>query len=888
MITVLLVYGKDFDSSKEARPQQGGRFASAGDNIKNKANTARLQGDKTFQVIASNGDLLEYNSAEYQAYQEQQRQQQAQQQRQQEIQRQQDIQRNNRRETQPNLYPGLSSYEGIPQTQTTAYQVTTPDGKIRTFNSEAKANKFAKNYGTGATVSETSKYQVETPDGKIRTFNSEQHADRFAKNYGIHEPLKLGVSIFDKPQGQIEKFFEGSSRYFVNLASQAKDFSEAIRTNTLQSPKAFTEPNNPFGLPVPKYNTPLKPTTSNELFQGKIPDLSDPGMLGSAVTEVGLLALGLKSGGMIGKVGNKLTVTKNQRLVEKSLKPLESPKVLTTEKIQKFGPSFPNTGEFLKGIYQKTKFQNVDILKQGGIKITPLKGTTDYFKIESQNPLQDKLVFAQVKKGDVKIQTFEPESIMPPKGVRIRTNSKDELNVELSKFNLEKKEIGVYQTKQKSDISNIQKAMGTDSIKPVARTRGYSLEQVLQDPKKFSRYLFQETTIGKPPVKPLFDLSLAETRSFGTVGSKINTYPKTEFDIPLRGQQYDIPKVFQAFKESKVRVGESVVKGRNIRITKPNYFKKKSILDTFVYDVQKNIKMVDPFSTSRLFKSKPAKSFSKGEFKITDEEPFGKNLGQTFVKSPQEFKNSIEKQIQKEIKSKTQASVTFPKYTGFVYGTQQETIAYPKTEKVDNEFSFFFKKQPSVRSIQRNPLNEFTILKETTKGRSDFGFVPIQLPKIQDMIKQSTKTQQPQALIPKIISDQIPRQTTKTTPITTTKTTTKTTPITTPIPIPIIPNREIPIVPQKFGFPPYFPSAFFGSGGYENPASLKKAFAAYGISSDINIKTLPTYSRYSVGSGIFKEQAKEDTRIQNLFYGKPRRKSKTTKKSNSKKKSRKR
>ena len=99
------------------------------------------------------------------------------------------------------------------------------------------------------------------------------------------------------------------------------------------------------------------------------------------------------------------------------------------------------------------------------------------------------------------------------------------------------------------------------------------------------------------------------------------------------------------------------------------------------------------------------------------------------------------------------------------------------------------------------------------------------------------------------------------------------------------PITEIP--PPRFGFPPFVPGAYFGSGGYESPASLKKGFAAFGISSDINIKTLPTYSRYSAGTSIFKEQAKEDIKIQNLFYGKPRRKS-SKKKSSSKKKGRKR
>lgn len=91
-------------------------------------------------------------------------------------------------------------------------------------------------------------------------------------------------------------------------------------------------------------------------------------------------------------------------------------------------------------------------------------------------------------------------------------------------------------------------------------------------------------------------------------------------------------------------------------------------------------------------------------------------------------------------------------------------------------------------------------------------------------------------------------------------------------------------IPKGFPFAAYFPGLYLGAGGYENPASLKKGFAAYGISSDINIKTLPTYSRYSAGTNIFKAQQSEDKMIQNLFYGKPKRKKSGSKKKKGSKK----
>ena len=104
-----------------------------------------------------------------------------------------------------------------------------------------------------------------------------------------------------------------------------------------------------------------------------------------------------------------------------------------------------------------------------------------------------------------------------------------------------------------------------------------------------------------------------------------------------------------------------------------------------------------------------------------------------------------------------------------------------------------------------------------------------------------------------------------------------------PDPEPEIPN--IPPPPPPFGPgkplrpPPPFYAPKIGLYSYlVNQASgLKKGYSAYGISSDINIKTLPTFSRFSKGKGIFLTQLKEDKRIQELFYGKLKRKSRKSK-----------
>lgn len=218
------------------------------------------------------------------------------------------------------------------------------------------------------------------------------------------------------------------------------------------------------------------------------------------------------------------------------------------------------------------------------------------------------------------------------------------------------------------------------------------------------------------------------------------------------------------------------------------------------------------------------------------------------------------------------------------YIFQQETIRYPPTTSYKSEFKI------------RDEFSTMLIPKQTPKQQQQSFIVP-----------QVTKQKQQQSFFIPQITKQKPglifKQTPKLTPKLDQPTIFKQTPKQTPrlIPVfgtPIIPEQSFTFTPPptrptpktqqgRFLFPPFFPGGYFGSGGYEPPASLKKGFAAYGISSDINIKTLPTYSRYSAGTNIFKAQKSEDEMIQNLFYGKPRKKSTTKKKSNSKKKSRK-
>lgn len=96
------------------------------------------------------------------------------------------------------------------------------------------------------------------------------------------------------------------------------------------------------------------------------------------------------------------------------------------------------------------------------------------------------------------------------------------------------------------------------------------------------------------------------------------------------------------------------------------------------------------------------------------------------------------------------------------------------------------------------------------------------------------------------------------------------------------PPRETILRPP--GFAGFIPKTYLSSFGFKESESTKTIFEAYGISSDINIKTLPTFQRVGKTSKVFKQQEKEDKRIQNLLYGIKTRK---TKKAKSKKRKRK-
>lgn len=267
------------------------------------------------------------------------------------------------------------------------------------------------------------------------------------------------------------------------------------------------------------------------------------------------------------------------------------------------------------------------------------------------------------------------------------------------------------------------------------------------------------------------------------------------------------------------------------------------------------------------------KTIKKQTTKQTPFKSYPVRLGEAEAKIVKQITKPKEKLYPLQTPQKKKQKTTISQYV-----TEQEIIRYPSTPQ--QGFQFTDKLQTFVipfQEKQKQPLIISQIVNPKQRQRQEEKFFFGTRLQTAVTTKQTPKQKQDQNFFfgdlvttkqtPKLATPQIPKFAV---PVIPTQSQTFFIPE---------PQRDVPKTPGRgFIFPPFIPGAYFGGGGFGDMGSLKKGFAAYGISSDINIKTLPTYSRYSAGTGIFQAQAKEDKRIQELFYGKPRRKSKKSKK----------
>ena len=138
--------------------------------------------------------------------------------------------------------------------------------------------------------------------------------------------------VTKKPKSDIDKFFEGFAAPISNVKTQGEDFFGALASGNLQSQPLGTH-GNILGLPVAKNQRPLKETASSQIFSGKAPDLKNPAILGSAVSEGLLIAAPVAGAKAAPKVSSGIKTTTQKQQVKKLAKQRESEGVFGIEKL---------------------------------------------------------------------------------------------------------------------------------------------------------------------------------------------------------------------------------------------------------------------------------------------------------------------------------------------------------------------------------------------------------------------------------------------------------------------------------------------------------------------------------------------------------------------------
>lgn len=353
-------------------------------------------------------------------------------------------------------------------------------------------------------------------------------------------------------------------------------------------------------------------------------------------------------------------------------------------------------------------------LVKTGVKVRALG--SELFELESSNPKASKFVLYSTKTNQL-IVIEKNKVISTPQKFRLRTNPEDILLEEEKKFNLVQNAPGIFETAGKPS-AEFSKALKSQSLDEFGRIRSFNVKDVDKNPKEFGRFLFGEGSASSiPPAKPIVDIGLAETKSFGAIASSISKKAPTaagkvsepggrEFIQTKPGEsfvkiikpskvEYDdiIPKgraeVFKPFKETKTKITtekpDTGAGTYSISKFVTEIFKSKRPTSTFVTDIQKNIRFQDPFSkVGAKIKGKKLRNF-KDDIPTPSETLLpGKPGAQLTAKQTRE---AIKKDFIKDVslqESKSDLSGVLP---GFAYaskGVQQysEVIVYPPNTDV--------------------------------------------------------------------------------------------------------------------------------------------------------------------------------------------------------------
>ena len=128
------------------------------------------------------------------------------------------------------------------------------------------------------------------------------------QNFQESKPPSVTPIKQEQPsKSPMNEFLSGLAAPIQNLRIASEDFGKALLKGELKSQPLGTQ-GNIFGLPVPQQQRPTQETASSQIFSGKVPNITDPKIAGSAVTELAFIAAPIGIGKVVPK-GSTSTTT---------------------------------------------------------------------------------------------------------------------------------------------------------------------------------------------------------------------------------------------------------------------------------------------------------------------------------------------------------------------------------------------------------------------------------------------------------------------------------------------------------------------------------------------------------------------------------------------------
>jgi len=911
-----LVYSKDFDSAKDRQRQaeaQGGRFASSAQNLKNKANTARLQGDKTFEAVDEKGDTYRYGLPG--------------------------------REISVSLYENLSLSD---QARVNANRNIALKEKL-TLEANNKARRIDAQRGEmikhkAIQDSRRNTQAIESKVQKTRTSLAELEKQR--AYYSSPEGRAAEKARIDRMSRGQKRRYDGGPLTRINsqiniqsetLTSLNNSLNESRNTqNQIKKSARVYTGNRRSSEPTSQRMSTVKVNYINRndsrsvSEQMKSPSIG-PVTYGPYIREQNVIDA------FQGKKSDSQVIVKNREKLQddkdrSQLRTLSDNKIVQAipflQKPAKDFDAFFETGklpkeksderrfkskEFKHGLFPSNQalagffspasnlIASVDDIGKGISEHIQTKGKSGFLPADKNTEWGKLGLGGHAKSYNPKFETAMSQVI---DGKKVDWDNKF---IKASAFGDAGLTVGMIatgggppkytnpKTSSPSPIDGIitvskPKGGGGSSSNVLTIKPDYTPKQIKSPIENIPKLAKVDTfpTLPKPDSK-VRTFQMAHGRTESGVKFKAIKDLNTGNEVGLMGQAPYVkakPNVLNIKKDKpifSVDQPTEFTKGKAFNFGKYQFTETRNngIRQTTIKDMvsgkEKTVTKVplgetDNFKIHTIPKKDPLtftprtmKDLYNDAIKVEKKTEFdfsgGKNKRGDQSLIQKQKQNQIQKQenkisLESIMKPQKQSSInTMFKNTKINLGTGKGTVKNTSWQK---SFVPIIKSKPSSKNNQGFTVGEMIKPAQGPKQGPRQKYIPI---------VGFTPKQTP-AQIPEVI----PKQT----------------------PVPVYPyrtgntNEVPPFTPTRGGggFFPYIPKISLGSFGYGGSGAVKSAFAAYGISSDINIKTLPTYSRYSKGTSIFKAHAKEDKKIQALFYGKPT-KSKSKAKSKSKSKAKK-